>query len=425
MTESNQSIRAPRTGTENTQVVSKMIPAFAKAEGGLFGNVLKADVGDAVSGMGDVTLMSWADPFYPDRSTPEHVVRAAVRALEEGPGGHYTPPVGSAALKEAIARRFERRYGLKLEPQRNILITPGSDSGLFFAILPFLREGDEVLIPDPSYPNNTQDVEILGGVPVRVPLKAEYGFQPRAEDFAARITPKTKMVILTNPNNPTTTVIRRENLEALCRLIVEHDLVLVVDQAFEEPVFDGIEMVAAASLPGMWERTLTVCSLSKGMGLSGYRVGYIITDDRIMDKLYGCTVAVLGAPNTAAQYGAIAAMEDDSFMENISARLLERRNLVYEKLSGIPGVTIYKSESGFLSWLDVSRLGTDAEVTAYLRDHARVSVNPGTPYGPEGAGHLRIVHGVLGSDDRLEDCLDRIAAALRALAAEKGIQKEG
>ena len=95
----------------------------------------------------------------------------------------------------------------------------------------------------------------------------------------------------------------------------------------------------------------------------------------------------------------------------------------YGKLSGIPGVTIYKSESGFLSWLDVSRLGTDAEVTAYLRDHARVSVNPGTPYGPEGAGHLRIVHGVLGSDDRLEDCLDRIAASLRALAEERGIRE--
>ena len=405
-------------------MIEKMIPAFAKAQGGLFGSVAKADVGDAVTKMGDVTLMSWADPFYPDRSTPEHVVRAAVRALEEGPGGHYTPPVGSADLKEAIAKRFTRRYGLKLEPQRNILITPGSDSGLFFAILPFLNPGDEVLVPDPSYPNNAQDVEILGGKVVRVPLKAEHGFQPQPEEFEARITERTKMVILTNPNNPTTTVIRRENLEAMCRIIVKHDLVLVVDQAFEEPVYDGVEMVAAATLPGMWERTLTVCSLSKGMGLSGYRVGYIITNDQIMDKLYGCTVAVLGAPNTAAQYGAIAALEDDSFMEDITRRLTERRDLVYRTLSGIPGVTIFKSESGFLSWLDVSRLGTDAEVADYLLQHARVSVNVGTPYGPEGAGHLRIVHGVLGADDKLEDCLNRIAAALRQLAAEKGVEAE-
>ena len=404
-------------------MIEKMTPAFAKAQGGLFGSVAKADVGDAVLRMGDVTLMSWADPFYPDRSTPEHIVRAAVRALEEGPGGHYTPPVGSADLKAAIAKRFARHYGLNLEPQRNILITPGSDSGLFFSILPFIRPGDEVLIPDPSYPNNAQDVEILGGTAVRVPLKAAFGFQPQAEDFETRITARTKMVILTNPNNPTTTVIRRENLEALCRVIVKHDLVLVVDQAFEEPVFDGIEMVAAATLPGMWERTLTVCSLSKGMGLSGFRVGYIIADDKIMDKLYGCTVAVLGAPNTAAQYGAIAALEDDRFMEDISRRLLERRDLVYRTLSGIPGVTIFKAESGFLSWLDISKLGTDEEVADYLLKNARVSVNVGTPYGPEGAGHIRIVHGVLGSDDKLENCLSRIAAALRQLAAEKSVEE--
>ena len=398
--------------------VSHMSPAFQKAAGGLFGAVDKADVGDAVTQLKDVTLMSWADPFYPQRSAPDHVLAAADAALKNS-GGHYTAPIGNRDLKEAIARRLAKYNGLTVQPQRNILITPGSDSGLFFAMLPFVRPGVDVMTVDPSYPNNVQNTEILGGRVISVPVFPEDGFQIRIEEFERRITPATRLVVLTNPNNPTTTVYRRENLEALADFVIRHDLILVVDQAFEQPVFDGIEMVTAAALPGMWERTLTVCSLSKGFGMSGFRVGYIVACEQIMDKLYGTAVSVLGTANTAAQFAAIAALEDDAFVQEFSEIHRRRRDMAVQALGGIPGVILYPTECGYLSWVDVSALGTDAEVADYLLHHAKVSVNTGSPYGSRGAGHLRIVHSVLGDDAALADALSRIRKALLQLSAEK------
>lgn len=403
-------------------VTEKMIPAFQKAEGGLFSTVEKADVGDAVVKMRKrgVALMSWADPFYPDPSMPAHVAEAMIESINSGFASHYTTPIGSSELKAEIAKKLKKVNGIDVVPDRNIIITPGSDSGLFFAMLPFVHDGDEVMIIDPSYPNNFQNTEIMGGVAVRIPVYAENGYQFEIADFEAKLTDKTKMIVLTNPNNPTTTVYRREKLEQLAEFAVKHDLIVVVDQAFEQPVFDGIEMVTIAALPGMWERTVSVFSISKGMGLSGLRVGYIVADEYIMDKMYGVAVSVLGATSTSAQMGAIAAMKDDSFMEKYFDVFDKRRKIVYDNLHDIPGISMQLSESGFLSWIDVSQLGTESEVMSYLNEHALVSINSGTPYGEQGQGHIRIVHGVFSNDEALENAILRMREALLNLSKEKG-----
>lgn len=402
-------------------VTEKMISAFKNAEGGLFSAVEKADVGDAVVKMKErgVALMSWADPFYPDPSMPPHVAEAMIESIHSGFASHYTTPIGNSELKAEIAKKLKKVNGLDVIPDRNIIITPGSDSGLFFAMLPFIHDGDEVMIIDPSYPNNYQNTEIMGGVAVTIPVYAENGYQFEIEDFEAKVTDKTKMIVLTNPNNPTTTVYRREKLEQLAEFAVKHDLIVVVDQAFEQPVFDDIEMVTIAALPGMWERTVTVFSISKGMGLSGLRVGYIVADDRIMDKMYGVAVSVIGATSTSAQMGAIAAMKDDSFMEKYFELFDQRRRIVYDNLHDIPGVSMQLSESGFLSWLDISALGTESEVMSYLNENALVSINSGAPYGEQGKGHIRIVHGVFASNEALERAILRMREALLTLSKEK------
>lgn len=404
-------------------ITEKMIPAFAKAEGGLFSAVEKADVGDAVVKMKErgVALMSWADPFYPDPSMPEHVAEAMIESIQSGFASHYTAPIGNSELKAEIAKKLKKVNGLDVVPDRNIIITPGSDSGLFFAMLPFIKQGDEVMIIDPSYPNNYQNTEIMGGIAVTIPVYAENGYQFEIEDFEAKVTDKTKMIVLTNPNNPTTTVYRREKLEQLAEFAIKHDLIVVVDQAFEQPVFDDIEMVTIAALPGMWERTVTVFSISKGMGLSGLRVGYIVADDHIMDKMYGVAVSVIGATSTSAQMGAIAAMKNDSFMEKYFEVFDQRRRIVYDNLHDIPGVSMQMSESGFLSWLDISKLGTESEVMMYLNEHALVAINSGAPYGEQGKGHIRIVHGVFSSNEMLEKAILRMREALQNLAKEKGL----
>lgn len=275
----------------------KLNPRFAPLQGGLFLNVTKADVGEGTGNFqktgGDV--MAWADPFYPDPAIPESVKKAMMEALESGIPAHYTMPIGMLELRQALAQHITEATGLPIDPSRNVIVTPGSDSGLLYAMMPFLNEGDEVMVPDPSYPSNFLNPTLLGAVTVPVPLREEDNYQPNIEEFRKRLTPKTKMVLITHPNNPTTTVFRREAMEELCRFIVENDLILVSDQAFQDHIFDGIEFVHPAALPGMWERTLTVCSISKGIGLSGFRIGYIYADDAIMDTLYGGAVNVLGA----------------------------------------------------------------------------------------------------------------------------------
>ena len=279
---------------------------------------------------------------------------------------------------------------------------------------PFISPGDEVMVPDPSYPNNFQNVETMGGELVPVPLDASNGYRIDIGAFERRLTPRTKMVALTNPNNPTTTIFCQKDLEILSRFIVQNDLILVVDQAFEDILYDDRQMTEAALLPGMWERTLVVCSASKGMGLSGYRVGYIVACDAIMDKLYGAAVSVIGAANTLAQIAAEKAYEDDGFVEQYRAVFDRRRRYLYDRLNAVPGVHLELPQSSFLAWVDVSALGDSSEIVALLAREARCLVNDGRSYGSQGEGHIRIVFGCLADDKALESAVDRIADTLLA-----------
>ena len=400
-----------------------MRPAFAALDGGLFSASEKADVGDVADRMKamGVSMMSWADPFAPDPSIPESVKRAAIEAIEGGFPAHYIMPIGSMDLKKLIARRCEQRFGVKLDPQRNIIINPGSDVGLMFAMFPWLNPGDEVLVHDPSYGSNFLNAELLGGKTVRVPTYEEDGWHIRIEEFEKRITDKTKMLLLTNPGNPTGVSFTREELTQLAGLCIKHNLVCVCDQAFEDTVFPEHEMVCMASIPGMWERTVTVCSVSKGMGLSGFRVGWIYANDQIMDVLYGAAVNIQGATGTLPQMAVMPAFEDDSFIEEYIAKFDRRRKYAYELFNSVPGVSMQMPEATFLLWVNVGRLGSSTEITQYLVKEAKVNINDGKFYGDMGQGHIRVVAGCFWDDEACFAALDSMAAALRKLAEEKGI----
>ncbi len=396
----------------------KMKKEFQSFEGGLFSDVEKADVGDSYQKLSEqgVALMGWADPFTPDFSLPKHVMNKTLEAIKSPLSAHYTAPVGNPDLKVLIAEKCRKFNHLNVDPQRNIIITPGSDSALFFAMFPFIEKGDEVMIPSPSYPNNFTNVKMMQGKVVPIPLYAEDGYQLRIEEFEKRVTPKTKMVVINHPNNPTTTVYDRKSLEDLSVFIQKHDLILVCDQAFEDFTFDN-EMITPASLPGMMERTITVCSVSKGMGLSGYRVAYIIADDKVMDVMYGCAVSVIGATNTISQVAVMEAFKDTTFMETFAKSYDIRRHQAYEILNQVPGVHVQLPQSGFLCWVDVSQLGNSSDICAYLIKEAKVALNDGINYGPGGEGHLRMVLGVYEDDAKVIDALHRMADALRKYQA--------
>ena len=394
-------------------ITDKMIKAFQKAEGGLFSASGKADVGDAYQKMEKegIALMGWADPYMPDESLPDHIREALIKEIMSPSCPHYTAPIGNSDLKVVLAEKLKKVNHLDVDPLRNIIITPGSDSGLYFAILPFVEEGDEVIIPCPSYPNNFLDIQMMGGVPVPMELSEEKGYQFTREELEAVVTDKTKMVLLTHPNNPTTTVFDKRSLEALREVVVEHDLVLVCDQAFEDYTYEN-EFITPAAMEGMFERTVTVFSFSKGMGLSGLRVGYIVADDVVMDKFYANAVAVIGATNTACQKAAIAAFDDLSFMDQFEHDFDYRRKKAYEILNEVDGVSVAMPESGFLCWINVSGLGSSSDIVDYLLKEAKISLNDGVFYGPGGEGHLRICLGVYKDNEKVVDILYRIRDAL-------------
>ena len=391
----------------------KMRQAFQDFEGGLFSCVEKADVGDSYSKMAEqgVDLMGWADPFAPDFVLPEHILQATRTAIEEAIAAHYTAPLGNSELKAALANKLRHFNNLQVNPERNILITPGSDSGLYYAMLTFLNEGDEVLIPSPAYPNFFQNCKIMAAKAIPVQLKAELEFQIDIADLEAALTSKTKMLVLAQPNNPTTTVFNRQTIKELCEFVIKHDLILVCDQAFEDFTFEN-ELLSPASFPGMMSRTISVFSVSKGLGLSGYRVGYIVADAVYINAMMGAVVSVLGTTNTVAQKAVIAALADLSYLGDFEKEFDIRRKAAYAIINSIPNVSCQMPQSGFLAWVDVSKLGNSATIVAYLAAEAKVAVNDGSNYGPGGEGHIRIVLGVYRDTERVIAALNRIKDAL-------------
>ena len=402
---------------------SKMKKEFLNFEGGLFSEVEKADVGDSYTKMAEagVALMGWADPFMPDFSIPSHIMDKTIEAIKSPISSHYTAPTGNMELRAVICSRFLEKYGVEIIPERNVIITPRSDSALFFAMFPFLQKDDEVIIPCPSYPNNMQNIKMMQATPVVYKLESNNDYQIEMESLEALVTDKTKMIVLTHPNNPTTTVYSKESLEAIRTIVLKYNLVLVCDQAFDDFTFEN-EYIAPMSLPDMFEHTITVCSISKGMGLSGYRVGYIVASDKIMDVMYGCAVSVVGATNTVSQIAAVEAFKHPEFMELFEKSYDYRRHQAYKILNNIPGVKLKLPESGFLAWVDVSELGDSSTICKRLVDEAKVAVNDGVNYGPGGEGHIRIVLGVYRDNEVVVEALERMAQVLNKIALEKGIK---
>lgn len=357
--------------------------------------------------------MNWADPFRPDDTVPEHVKKATIDCINSM-AAHYTFPIGDRELRCEVAKRVKRVNGLDVDPDKNITICSGSDTAFVFTMRPFLvpGAGDEVMIPTPTYANDYDIAPLCGAKTVLVPTYAEDGYQLRVEEFEKRLTPHTKIVLITNPNNPTSTVYSRGALEKLADFVKKNDLLLVVDQCFEDTVFDGVEMVNIAAMPGMAERTVLISSLSKGMGLCGYRVGYIVASDDITDVYHTYAVELLGAPNTAAQAGILAALKDPAFMEDYRQEYMARAKVLADILDQIPHIQFQRPQSCFYFWIDVSYYGTAAEVMRYLAENAAVLVSPGGAFGSDQC--IRLIYAAMR--DR-QDCIDAVCRIRDALLA--------
>lgn len=345
----------------------------------------------------------------PDFDTPAYIRKAADAALEAG-YTHYGPAAGLPEFRKLIASTWRQRRGLACEAA-NVVVTPGAKPILFFTMLATLEAGDEVLIPSPAFPNYVSIAEFLGARVVPVPLVAERGFDLDLAALAARITSRTRMILLNSPHNPTGGVLPRATLEAVAELARAHDLIVMSDEIYADMVYDG-EAVSIATLPGMAERTVVVDGFSKTYAMTGWRLGFGIMPEplakqlaMLMNNSNSCTATFV------QKAGEVALTGPQDEVRAMVAEFRARRALVVNGLNAIAGVCCGMPAGAFYAFPNVVVPGlTSGELADQLLDQAGVVTLPGTGFGPEGEGYLRLSYA--NSQANLREGLRRIAEFL-------------
>ncbi|MEM7704438.1 MAG: pyridoxal phosphate-dependent aminotransferase [Pseudomonadota bacterium] len=349
----------------------------------------------------------------PNFDTPTHIKEATKKALDDGVV-HYGEFPGETVLREAIADRLRNEKKLDVDPGQ-IIVTNGLTHASFAVFFAAIDPGDEAIILEPYYPQHISKIELAGGVPVFAPLDRENGYTIDAAAIEARITPRTRMILLVNPSNPTGRVYTREELQSVADLAIKHDLLVLSDEVYEEIVFDDVEHVSIASLPGMAERTFSLFAFTKSHAMDGWRLGYIAANPSFIPALLQITIADVTHVNVFSQYGALAALTGDPAPRAaIHAEDTRRRDLTVAGLNALTGVECRAPEGSVYAFPDIRGTGLSSQDFAdEMLDHAHVVVESGTFYGPMGEGHVRLCFGS-EPHERIEEALDRMAKYLNS-----------
>ena len=350
----------------------------------------------------------------PDFDTPKNIKEAAKKALDEGKV-HYASNYGIPELRDAIAQKTEQENNIVYDPAGEIVVTVGANEGVLLAMMGLLNPGDEVLIPDPVWLHYFYCAQMAGAVPISVPTREENEFVPSIEDFKALLTEKTKMIVLTSPNNPTGAVASAEALDALAQLAKEKDLFVISDEIYESMVYDGNRHISIAGLPGMKERTIIVNGFSKKYSMTGWRLGWICSDKVLMSAMIRIHQYTTVCATTFAQYGAAEALTGPQ--DGINRMITEfdrRRGFVYDALKEMPGIKVLRPKGAFYIFPNITGTGkTSEEITGYLLDEAKIAVVPGSVFGNYGEGYIRISYA--NSYENLEIAMSNMNDALRRL----------
>ena len=351
----------------------------------------------------------------PDFDTPANVREAAKRALDEG-ATHYAPFPGIPDLRQAIAEDASARKGFAVTPGR-VFVTVGGKGVMLYAIIGLVDPGDEVIVPDPGYPIYESLVRFVGGSPVPIPIRMTNEFRLDVDELAALITPRTRMIVINSPANPTGGVLTRGDLERIAELAIRHDLVVLADEIYGRILYDGTEHVSIASLPGMSERTIVLDGFSKTFAMTGWRLGYAIVPESLVATYGQLIINTISCAPTFAQIGAVEALRGQQ--DDVEAMVVEfraRRDLVVDGLNEIPGIRCLRPTGAFYAFPDVAGTGlSGAELAERLLREAGVCVLAGTAFGDVGTDHIRISYA--NSRENLSLALDRIRAVVEPLVA--------
>ena len=360
----------------------------------------------------DVIILSVGDPDFP---TPDFITDAAIHALREG-DTHYTEIAGRLKLREAVAARYSPLFHRELQAS-SVILTAGAQNALFATSLCLLTAGDEVIALDPMYVTYEATLKASGATLVRVPCAADSGFRLDAAVLAKAITPRTKAIFLSNPNNPTGVVLNREELQAIAELAVVHDLWVVVDEVYESLTFER-EHLSLAAMPGMAERCVVIGSLSKSHAMTGWRIGWIIANDSLVAHVENLVLSMLyGLPGFVMEAALKAVQSHAEVTHGMRDIYRRRRDLVVNSLADCPGISVLNPDAGMFVLLDVRSTGlTSLEFAWRLLREAHVSVLDAAAFGEPAQGFVRLSF-TLG-EDRLAQACQRIRKFVLVLKGE-------
>ncbi len=331
----------------------------------------------------------------PDFDTPEHIKAAAVEALAEG-FTKYTPSSGTPELRAAISEKFKRDNGLDYKPSE-IIVSNGAKQSCFNAILAVCGEGDEVIIPAPYWLSYPEMVRLAGAEPVIVQTTQENDWKMTAQQFEEAMSPRTKMIIINSPGNPTGSVYTKEELRALVEVAADEEIIILSDEIYESLTYDGAEHVSVASItPEARDLTITVNGFSKAYAMTGWRIGYLGAPEPIAKAIDSLQSHSTSGPCSFAQKGALAALTgDQQCVANMREEFDIRREYIFERLSAIPKVTAVKPKGAFYILANISQFGmTSTNFADRLLSKANVAVVPGIAFGDDSVVRLSYATGL-------------------------------
>ena len=349
----------------------------------------------------------------PDFDTPQVIKDAANTALANG-NVFYTSNYGTPELRQAIADKLKRDNGVDYKAEE-ILVTIGVGEGTYAAVAAFTEPGDEILVPDPVWLNYIHVPHFFGAVPVSYALKEENDYQIDLDQIESLITPKTKMLVINTPGNPTGVVQSYETLEKLADIAKRHDLIVVSDEIYEKLVYDGAKHVSIAALPGMKERTITLNGFSKCYSMTGWRLGYAAAPVEFIKAMVRVHAYInTCAPSFVQEAGITALEKAEPDVQVMVKEYQRRRDYAVSAINAIDGLSCKTPGGAFYIFVNIKALGkTSAEMADYLLDHAKIAAVPGSAFGPEGEGYIRLSYAC--SYERIVEAMERLKKAVAEL----------
>lgn len=341
----------------------------------------------------------------PDLDTPRPVMDAAYQAMLAG-HTHYTANAGDIEVRQQVAA-YLAEFGVTVDPVKEVIMTIGGMGAVSQCLLCTIDPGDEVLIQDPQWLNYYSQVKFAGGVPVAVPVYQENGLSLQAEEIEKHITPRTKILMINSPNNPTGAVMSQKELEAVAEVAMRHDLLVISDEVYCELLYDGEQHRSIAAIPGMKERTVVVNSFSKSFSMTGWRVGFAAGAQEVIAKMTVLQENLAACAPAFGQWAAKYALETKCQLGEMRELYQRRRDLIVNGLNNIKGIHCEKPRGAFYAFPDIRGLGlTSQQAAEKLLEEVQVVAIPGSAFGEHGEGFLRMAYA--NSEENIKEALRRI-----------------